>query len=66
MIKTHSVEALKEGEAVDEVETFTGRRANAVDDEVNVVGRSSDYGVEGTRPRLSIGSELERRLWQMS
>lgn len=42
----YRVESLEEGQAVDEVKTFTSGRADAVDDEVDAVCITADLSVE--------------------
>ena len=54
------VEALKEGEAVDEVETFTRWRAEVVDDKQDVTWLTANGSVQGARPDLGVGGEAER------
>jgi len=53
------IEALEERLAVDEVEALASGCTEAVDDEVHVARRAADSRVEGTGPRLGIGSEHE-------
>jgi len=57
------IEALKEAVTIDEVETFTRGRTKIVDDEVDAAGSTTDVGVEGTGPELSIGGQLKGGLW---
>ena len=60
----HGVEALEESEPVDEVETLAAVGTKIVDNEVDAAGNSTDVGVEGTGPELTIGSQLEGALIQ--
>lgn len=53
----YRVEALEESVAVDEVETLATGRAEVVDNEVDVVGGTTDVGVERTRPDLGVRGE---------
>jgi len=53
------IEALEEGVTVDEVETLAGVRAKIVDDKVDVASNTTDVGVEGTGPELSVGGQLK-------
>ena len=55
------VEAFEECVTVYKVETLSGRCANVIDDEVDVVPRAADELVERTRPNLRVWGELERR-----
>ena len=56
------IEALEEGHTVDEVETLTGVRTEIADDQVDVASSTTDLGVEGTGPDLSIGGQLKGSL----
>lgn len=55
----HGIEAFQKGEAIDEVKARPGGSSNVVDDQVHILRVAPDVGVEGSRPRLSIGSEPE-------
>jgi hypothetical protein len=52
------VEALKEGIPVDEVETLSSGCPNIRNDQVDVVRRATDSGVESARPELSVSRKL--------
>lgn len=56
------VEALEEGETIDEVETLTAGCAKAVSDEIDVPSNTANVSVKGTRPDLGIRSKLESGL----
>lgn len=53
------VEAFEECLTVDEIQTLACGCANAVDDEVDGSADTTDDGIQGARPRLSIGGELK-------
>ena len=53
------IEALEEGVNVDEVETLAGVRAKIIDDEVDAASSTTNVGVEGTGPELSVGGQLK-------
>lgn len=55
----HGIEALEPCESVDEVKTLTGWCAEVANNEIHVISSTTNSCVESTRPRLSIGSELE-------
>ena len=56
------IEALEEGHTIDEVETLTRVRAKIVNDEVDAAGSTTNLGIEGTGPDLSIGGQLKGSL----
>ena len=56
------IKALEEGHTVDEVETFTGGRTEIANDKVDAAGSTTDEGVEGTGPELSVGSQFKGSL----
>ena len=56
------IEAFEEGHTVDEVETLTRGSAEIADDEVDVTSSTTDLGVEGTGPDLSVGGQLKGSL----
>lgn len=58
----HRVEALEEGETVDEVKTLSARSTQVVCDEIDVSSNSANVGVESTGPQLSIWCQCECRL----
>ena len=53
------IEALEEGVTVNEVETLAGVRAKIIDDEVDAASSTTNVGVEGTGPELSVGGQLK-------
>lgn len=55
----YGIEALEPCESVDEVKTLTGRCAEVANNQIHVIGSAANSCIESTRPRLSIGSELE-------
>lgn len=58
----HGIEALEPCESVDEVKTLTGWCAEVANNQIHVIGGAANSCIESTRPRLSIGSELESNL----
>lgn len=56
------IEAFEEGLTAEEVETLACVRAKIADDEVDAVGSTTEEGVEGTGPDLSIGGQLKGSL----
>ena len=56
------VEALEEGEAIDEVETRASVGTDTVDNQVDIASGSSNESVQGTRPCLGVYGELESDL----
>jgi hypothetical protein len=52
------VESLKEDIPIDEVETLSSGCPEIRNDQVNVVRRATNSGVESTRPELSVSRKL--------
>ena len=59
----HEVKALQKGLPVNEVKTWPAIVTNIIHYKVNGAGSSADQAVNSTRPKLSIGSQLESSLY---
>lgn len=58
----HKIKALQKGLPIDKVKTRPAVGANITDYEVNVARNSTDQCVKRTGPDLSIGSQFEKCL----
>ena len=56
------VESLEESHAIDEVESLSTWGANAGNNQVNGTGSTTHGSIKGTRPDLSVGSQIEWNL----